>query len=172
MQLEKQNKCWTWLISTFRLLKRVMFWGYALSKVSSWIWFIFCWLFVLQKWITSCARSTLGLLGSVCPTATPGACSTHKIKCDVLPATWPSHQIEEMTCLTDNIQCWGMLGKFTLILSALKSAVAFMSANLVSLIKSMCKKFQDIDLLRILVFYISFCNDKIISAWETGKCCK
>lgn len=47
-----------------------------------------------------------------------------------------------------------MLGKFTLILSAMKSAVPFMSANLVSLIKFMCKKFQDKELLCILVFFL------------------
>lgn len=47
----------------------------------------------------------------------------------------------------------GMLGKFTLDLSAIKSAVSFKSANLVSLIKSICKKIQDRDLLRILVFF-------------------
>lgn len=48
----------------------------------------------------------------------------------------------------------GHVGKSTLVLSAIKSAVPFMSTSLVSLIKSMCKKFQDKDLLHILVFFL------------------
>lgn len=46
-----------------------------------------------------------------------------------------------------------MLRKFTLVLSAIKNAVPFMRANLVSLIKSMRKKIQEKDLLHILVFF-------------------
>lgn len=127
-----------------------------MDLVHSFVGFFFCKnksLYVQDPLLAYWAQSVQQLL-----------CSAHKIKCHVMPAAWLLQQIEEMTCLTDNIQCWGMLGKFTLILSAIKSAVPFMSANLVSLIKSMCKKFQYIDLLHILVFYISFCNDKIISA--------
>lgn len=85
-----------------------------------------------------------------------------KIKCDVLPAAWPLYQIQEITCLTDNIQCWSMLGKFKLVLSAIKSAVPFMSVNLVYLINSTCKKFQGKELLCILGFFLILVSAMII----------
>lgn len=62
-----------------------------------------------------------------------------------------------------------MLRKFTLVLSAIKNAVPFMRANLVSLIKFMRKKIQEKDLLHILVFFFFLSISAMMKLFQPEK---